>query len=188
VTDLPDESNALAVVYRDPKGLRVNPRNARTHSAGQLAQLRDSFVQFGFTNPLLIDAADGIIAGHGRHLAALIEPALPFVPTITLRGLTDEQKRAYMVADNKIALNSGWNVELLAAELDSLRGVGIDGLRLGFSSGELAGMLGTPNLPPRRNVDDADKHLLVVECKDEHSLQTLYEEMSGRGFHVKLMS
>jgi ParB-like chromosome segregation protein Spo0J len=150
--------------------------------------LRDSFAQFGFTNPLLIDADGAIIAGHGRHLAALLEPPLPFVPTITLHGLTDEQKRAYMLADNKIALNSGWNVEQLAYELDSLRGAGIDGLRLGFSVGELAGMLGTPNLPPRRNVDDVDKHLLVVECADEPSLQTLYDEMSGRGFHVKLMS
>jgi ParB-like chromosome segregation protein Spo0J len=178
----------LAVVYVDPAYLRGNPRNSRTHSAAQLAQLRDSFVQFGFTNPLLIDEAGSIIAGHGRHLAALIAPPLPFVPTITLHGLTDEQKRAYMLADNKIALNSGWNVEQLAVELDSLRGFGIDGLRLGFSSGELAGMLGTPNDPPRRNVDDVDKHLLVVECRDEPSLQTLYDEMSGRGFHVKLMS
>jgi len=95
-------------------------RNARTHSDAQVAQIAGSIREFGFCNPVLIDAQDGIIAGHGRVLAAR-KLSITEVPCIRLGHLTDVQRRAYVIADNKLALNSGWDEELLALELSALR-------------------------------------------------------------------
>lgn len=87
-------------------------RNSRTHSAEQVAQIAASIREFGFTNPLLIDEQGGIIAGHGRLLAAQ-KLGFDEVPAITLHGLSDAQKKAYVIADNKLALNAGWDDEML---------------------------------------------------------------------------
>ncbi len=106
--------------------------NARTHSDEQVSQIAQSITEFGFTNPVLIDKQGGIIAGHGRLLAA-IELGLSEVPTITLTGLSELQKRAYVLADNKIAENAGWNDALLKVELDALELSGFDIDFLGFS-------------------------------------------------------
>lgn len=99
--------------------LQPNRRNPRTHAKKQVAQLRNSILQFGFTAPLLVDDQNHIIAGHGRYLAAT-ELGLEQVPVIVISGLSDAKKRALALADNKIALNSGWDRELLAAELSQL--------------------------------------------------------------------
>ena len=88
-------------------------RNARTHSAEQVAQIAASIQEFGFTNPILVDGADGILAGHGR-LAAAKDMGLAEVPVIVLDHLSPEQRRAYILADNKLALNAGWDIDLLA--------------------------------------------------------------------------
>ncbi|HPT26228.1 MAG TPA: ParB/Srx family N-terminal domain-containing protein, partial [Bryobacteraceae bacterium] len=82
-------------------------RNARTHSADQVAQIAASIIEFGFTNPILVDSADGIIAGHGRLLAAR-KLGMAEVPVIVLDNLSPTQRRAYILADNKLALNAGW--------------------------------------------------------------------------------
>lgn len=87
-------------------------RNSRTHSGEQVAQIAASIREFGFTNPILTDGKNGIIAGHGR-LQAARKLGLAEVPTIPLHGLTEAQKRAYVIADNKLALNAGWDMELL---------------------------------------------------------------------------
>lgn len=94
-------------------------RNARTHSEQQVSQIAGSIQEFGFCNPVLIDAENGIIAGHGRVLAAQ-KLKLEAVPCIRLSHLTDAQKRAYVLADNRIALSSGWDQEMLANELSDL--------------------------------------------------------------------
>lgn len=94
-------------------------RNSRTHSPEQIQQLAASIREFGFTNPVLIDPDGGIIAGHGRVLAAR-DAGLEEVPTIVLSHLTDVQRRAYVIADNKLALNSGWDHDLLRAEVLAL--------------------------------------------------------------------
>jgi len=94
-------------------------RNSRTHSDAQVAQIAASIKEFGFTNPVLIDEADGIIAGHGRLLAAR-KLGMDEVPCLRLGYLSEIQKRAYIIADNKLALNSGWDDELLKLELQSL--------------------------------------------------------------------
>ncbi len=100
-------------------------RNSRTHDDAQVAQIAASIREFGFTNPVLIDAQGGIIAGHGRVLAAR-KLKLDTVPCIMLDHLTDTQRRAYVIADNALALNSAWNSELLQLELDDLKLDGFD--------------------------------------------------------------
>lgn len=101
---LPDR--ALTVVYRPIGDLKPDPRNARTHPKQQIEQLRASILQFGFTNPVLVDETGVLIAGHGR-LRAAKEIGLPTVPTIELAGLSEAQKKVLRLADNKIALNAG---------------------------------------------------------------------------------
>ena len=96
-------------------------RNARTHQDDQAAQIAASIVEFGWTNPILVDAEGGLVAGHGRLLAAR-KLGLDTVPVVVLDHLTPAQRRAYVIADNKLALNAGWNEELLAAELHALNG------------------------------------------------------------------
>ena len=96
-------------------------RNSRTHSDEQVAQVAASIREFGFTNPVLIDGEGGIIAGHGRVMAAR-KLGMADVPCIRLAHLSDAQKRAYIIADNKLALNAGWDEEILALELLDLRG------------------------------------------------------------------
>ena len=113
----------LKVVYRKVSDLIPYARNARTHSDEQVARIAASIKEFGWTNPILIDCESGIIAGHGRVLAAR-KLGLEKVPTIELSGMTDAQKRAYILADNKLALDAGWDEELLRLEFEELRGGG----------------------------------------------------------------
>jgi len=108
-------------------------RNTRTHSPEQVAQIAGSIREFGFTNPVLIDAENGIIAGHGRVMAAS-KLGLAKVPCIRLAHLTDTQKRAYIIADNKLALNAGWDEEMLGLELADLREADFDLDVLGFDN------------------------------------------------------
>jgi DNA modification methylase len=115
-------------------------RNSRTHSDEQVAQIAASIKEFGFTNPILTDGENGIIAGHGR-LQAARKLGLAEVPTIPLHGLTDAQKRAYVIADNKLALNAGWDAELLESEIRGLDDDGFDLSLLGFNENELAALL-----------------------------------------------
>jgi DNA modification methylase len=115
-------------------------RNARTHSENQLAQIANSITEFGFTNPVLIDADNGIIAGHGRIMAAQTL-GLITVPCIRLGYLTDAQKRAYIIADNQLGLTSGWDEDLLRAELLDLQGIEFDMDLLGFDLEELEDLL-----------------------------------------------
>ena len=100
-------------------------RNARTHSPEQINQIAASIQEFGFTNPILIDATNEIIAGHGRVMAAQ-KLGIETLPCIRLSHLSETQKRAYIIADNKIALNSGWDEALLAQELEDLDALGFD--------------------------------------------------------------
>jgi len=115
-------------------------RNARTHSDAQVAQIAASIKEFGWTNPVLIDGERGIIAGHGRVLAAR-KLGLSEVPCIELAHLTQSQKRAYILADNKLAENAGWDIELLKIELVELEGDGFDLSLTGFDEDFLDGLL-----------------------------------------------
>jgi len=111
-------------------------RNSRTHSDEQVAQIAASIKEFGWTNPILIDGESGIIAGHGRLLAAR-KLGMKEVPVIQLSGMTDTQKKAYIIADNKLALNAGWDDELLRLELGELDIEGFELELTGFSKEEI---------------------------------------------------
>lgn len=115
-------------------------RNARTHSEDQIAQIAASIREWGWTMPILVDEADGIIAGHGRVLAARIL-GLTEVPVMVARGWSDAQKRAYVIADNKLALNGGWDMELLPVEVGELKALGFDLNLTGFGELELGKIL-----------------------------------------------
>ena len=114
--------------------------NSRTHSDDQVAQIAASIKEFGFNNPILLDGDKGIIAGHGRLLAAR-KLNLDKVPTIELEHLTENQRKAYVIADNKLALNAGWDMDLLALEMNGLDQEGFDLSLLGFDDNELATIL-----------------------------------------------
>ena len=115
-------------------------RNSRTHSDAQVAQIAASIKEFGFTNPVLIDETGSIIAGHGRVMAAR-KLAITEVPSIRLTHLTEAQKKAYVIADNKLALNAGWDDEMLAVELTDLKDMGFDLDLTGFSTDEIEALL-----------------------------------------------
>jgi urocanate hydratase len=118
-------------------------RNSRTHSESQVAQIAGSIREFGFSNPVLIDAENGIIAGHGRVLAAQ-KLGMDKVPCVRLSHLTDSQKRAYIIADNKLAELAGWDEEMIALELGDLREVDFDLGLTGFDADEIEAFL-NPN-------------------------------------------
>ena len=124
------------IVYKNTSDLIAYVNNARTHSDEQVLQICASIKEFGFTNPVLTDGDNGIIAGHGRIMAAK-KLGLEQVPTIELSHLSDAQRKAYILADNKLALNSGWDNNLLAIEFDELKELGFDIELTGFSLDEI---------------------------------------------------
>jgi len=167
--------------------------NSRTHSEAQVAQIAASIKEFGFTNPILTDGGNGIIAGHGRLLAAR-QLGMDDVPTIPLAGLTDAQKRAYVIADNKLALNAGWDELLLSSEIEGLNDDGFDLSLLGFNEDELAALLidktegltdedAVPDVPDEPvtvlgDVWTLGKHRLM--CGDSTSIDAVEKLMDGQ--------
>ena len=169
-------------------------RNSRTHSDAQIAQIAASIREFGFTNPVLIDGEGSIIAGHGRVQAAR-QLKLDTVPCIVLGHLTDTQKRAYIIADNKLALNAGWDSELLAVEFADLKLDGFDLELTGFTLDEIDSL--TPEqIPPGLTDEDAVPELQAepisklgdvwllgkhrVMCGDSTSIDAADTLMEGR--------
>jgi DNA modification methylase len=130
----------LAIAWRPLGALIPYARNPRTHSDAQVAQIAASIREFGWTNPVLVDAENGIIAGHGRVLAAR-KLGLEQAPVIELAQMSEAQKRAYVLADNQLALNAGWDDELLRLELADLSELGFDLGLIGFGEGELERLL-----------------------------------------------
>jgi DNA modification methylase len=180
----------LQVTYRTVDQLIPYARNSRTHSDAQVAQIAASIKEFGFTNPILVDGEKGIIAGHGRVMAAR-KLGLADVPTIELAHLTDAQRRAYVIADNKLAENAGWDTDLLKIEVADLDAMEFDLDLLGFSPEALAGLLATatpegntdPNDTPDVPVDPVavlgdvwvmgNHRLICGDSTDAHTVETL---------------
>lgn len=131
----------MEIVNKTISELTPYAQNSRTHTPKQVAQIVASIREFGWTNPILIDERGGIIAGHGRVLAAQ-KLGMDPVPCIVLSGLTDAQKRAYIIADNQLALNAGWNEEMLRLELSALQDLDFDLGLIGFADEELNLFLG----------------------------------------------
>lgn len=201
---------SLTIEYREPASLAAYDRNARVHSGEQLRQIGKAMREFGWTNPVLIDEAGGLVAGHGRLEAARmlwdkgveIEGAAGrLVPCIVIPGLTAERRAALALLDNRIALNAGWNQELLAGELRLLQEAGWELVDLGFNVDELADLLVQPQegftdpdaAPPAPPEDKAvaragDVWLLGphrVVCGDSTVPQVAQAAM--RGYRPKLM-
>src|SRR6202051_1582597 len=118
------------------RSLRPYPRNARRHNKGQIKQIAASITRFGFNNPILIADDGEIVAGHGRLAAAKLL-GLETVPTLRLSHLTEAERRAYVIADNKLALNAGWDQEILAIELQGLIDLDFEIELTGFSLAEV---------------------------------------------------
>ena len=129
----------LQIEYLPTEVLIPYVNNSRTHSDAQVAQVAASIKEFGFTNPILVDESNGIIAGHGRLMAAQ-KLGLDEVPTITLAGLTDAQRKAYVIADNQLALNSGWDIDTLKVEVQRLTELDFNLDLLGFDDDFLKGL------------------------------------------------
>jgi len=127
-------------------------RNSRTHSDEQVAQVAASIKEFGFTNPVLIDNEGGIIAGHGRVMASR-KLGMTEVPCIRLGHLTDAQKRAYVIADNKLAMNAGWDEKMLALEFKDLQALDFDLALTGFDLGDIDELLAELDATPEGNTD-----------------------------------
>lgn len=142
----------LTIEYKKTGELIPYINNSRTHSEKQVQQVAASIKEFGFTNPILIDEGNGIIAGHGRLQAAQMM-GMDEVPTITLEGLTEAQRKAYVIADNKLALNAGWDTTALTAELERLKELDFDLDIVGFSTEELEAVLKEPFFEPGTEED-----------------------------------
>jgi DNA modification methylase len=136
----PSTATPLAVQYRPRSSLKPDPRNARTHPRRQLRKIVASLKEFGWTNPIIIDEDNSVLCGHGRLLAAE-ELGVEQVPTITLSHLSEEQRRAYIIADNAIADKSGWSRDLLRSELQGLIEIGYDVELTGFDTLEIDTLL-----------------------------------------------
>lgn len=124
------------IIIRKIAELKASPNNSRTHSPAQIKKIAKSIKEFGFLNPIITDGKDLIIAGHGRLLAAL-DAGLTEVPTISAEHLTEQQRRAFMIADNRIALDAGWDEEILKQELIDLKDFDFDISAIGFDDKEM---------------------------------------------------
>ena len=144
----------LQIAWRPLGELIPYARNPRTHSDAQVAQIAASIREFGWTNPVLVDGANGIIAGHGRVLAAR-KLRLERVPVLELSHMSEAQKRAYVLADNQLALNAGWDEALLRLELADLSELGFDLGLIGFAEGELERLLAGEGKAGLTDDDDA---------------------------------
>jgi DNA modification methylase len=183
--------NKIEIRYKKVEDLIPYVNNSRTHSDDQVSQIASSMKEFGWTNPILLDGENGIIAGHGRLMAAK-KLNQSEVPTIELAGLTEVQKKAYIIADNKLALNAGWNDEILKLEIAELKNAGFDLGLTGFNIDELKafdpiieGLVNedqVPDIPdlPLTKLGDIYKlgnHRLM--CGDSTSIDDIEKLMQG---------
>ena len=166
----------LEVTYLAITDLIPYVNNARSHSDQQVAQVAASIKEFGFNNPILIDEHNGVIAGHGR-LAAAQKLNMNTVPTILLEGLSEAQRKAYVIADNKLTENSRWDFDLLSLEIEQLKDLDFDVALLGFSEVELDGISGEEmDMSVLDELDDEEvdvfegdvKRAIQIEFESEH--------------------
>jgi site-specific DNA-methyltransferase (adenine-specific) len=190
----------LKIVQKPVDKLIPYVNNSRTHSDEQIAQIASSIKEFGWTNPILVDGENGIIAGHGRLMAAR-KLGYKEVPTIELKDLTETQRKAYIIADNRLALNAGWDNEMLTIELNDLLADGFALDILGFDSKELNALLepevvegltnedAVPDIPdePKTKMGDIyqlGNHRLM--CGDSTSVDAVTKLTSGGGVDMLL--
>jgi ParB-like chromosome segregation protein Spo0J len=162
-------------------------RNSRTHSEAQVAQIAASIKEFGFTNPVLIDEDGGIIAGHGRTMAAR-KLGLTEVPCIRLSYLTDAQKKAYVIADNKLALNAGWDDEMLKIELQELADLDFNLELTGFDLQELAKIFDEEQEQELEGQSYSEVFNIIVECSSEQEQEKIFNRLDSEGYKCRVQS
>lgn len=188
-----NKGKQLQIIKRKVEELIPYARNSRTHSDAQVAQIAASIKEFGWTNPILTDGEKGVIAGHGRLLAAR-KLGQTEVPTIELSHLSEAQRKAYVIADNQLAMNAGWDTSLLSLELGDLQEAGFDLDLLGFDEKELAKLLepeevegltdedAIPAPPPEPKTRLGDIYQLGnhrLMCGDSTSIDAVEKLMDG---------
>ena len=184
----------LSIEYKRVDDLIPYVNNSRTHSDEQVTQVAASIKEFGFTNPILIDENNGIIAGHGRLMAAK-KLKLEQVPTITLVGLSDAQRKAYVIADNKLALNAEWDFDLLKIEIESLQEDDFKLDLLSFDVDELNGILGFDDIAeedeeePEQDYKDnyKEQYGVIIMCKSAEEQEKIFNKMQQNGYEVKVV-
>lgn len=180
---IPDE-----IIMRRVEDLIPYARNSRTHSADQVAKLAASIKEFGWTVPILVDGEGTIVAGHGRVLAAR-KLKIDVVPTIDIGHLSDAQRRAYVIADNRLALDAGWDDEMLRVELGDLTGAGFDLALTGFSEEELAKLYDSVKQPePQPDQEVAEAYIVQVKCASEEEQEQVYNFITEGGYECQVLT
>ena len=173
-------------------------RNARIHSSKQIKQIMEAIKAFGFTNPLLIDDENNLIAGHGRleavkqlNIIDFKENPLKELPAIIITGLSEADKKALIIADNKIAENASWDYDLLQAEFQELEAINYDLDLMGFDNlDEIlgAGIDVEQETKEIKEVEINQKYELLIKCKDESELEQAYNENIEKGYECKVLT
>ena len=163
-------------------------RNSRTHSDEQVAQIAASIKEWGWTTPVLVDDTGQIIAGHGRIMAAR-KLGMAEVPVIVAEGWTDAQKRAYVIADNKLALNAGWDNEMLALELGEIGDLGFDLEMTGFDLKEIASLLDATACDVElKEQNYSEVFNIIIECASEEEQEQLFNKLDTEGYKCRVQS
>jgi len=161
-------------------------RNAKKHDDAQVGKIAGSIREFGFNNPVLIDSENGIVAGHGRVLAAQ-KLGMASVPCLRLSHLTDAQRRAYILADNRLAeIGGGWDEEMLKLELADLGDLDVDLEAIGFGEEDLAEVAEEEE---EKSTDGnfAEQYAVTVICKDEAHQRKIYDKLTADGLECKVV-
>ena len=173
-------------------------RNARIHSSKQIKQIMEAIKAFGFTNPLLIDDENNLIAGHGRleavkqlNIIDFKDKPLKELPAIVISGLSEADKKALIIADNKIAENASWDYDLLQAEFQELEAINYDLDLMGFDN--LDEILGADidveqETKEIKEVEINQKYELLIKCKNESELEQAYNENIEKGYECKVLT
>lgn len=168
--------------------------NSRVHSDEQVNQIASSIKEFGFLNPIIVDGDNGIIAGHGRVMAAN-KLGIKELPCVDASHLSEAQKKAYVIADNKLALNAEWDFDLLKIEVESLQEDDFKLDLLGFGTGELNEILGFADIvevdeeEPEQDYDDKykEQYGVIIMCKNAEEQEKIFNKMQQNGYEVKVV-
>ena len=172
------------------KRLNKYHNNSRKHSKEQIDQIKKSIKEFGFTNPIIIDENNMILAGHARFSAAK-KLNMKEVPCLMLSGLSDVQKRAYVIADNKLALNADWDIDLLALEVEAIMSDDFDVDILGFSADEINLMFDDGEFIAAKEASEksySEVYEVIVECDSERDQKILYDRLVSEGRKCRVLS